>query len=138
MIAPLNTEIRAARAGRVVKINESNTVQCDPGDGCPPNNVFIRHQDGSIGEYVHMPKDSVLPEVGDIVQRGELLAVVGVVGQSTGPHLHFATRTQPKPGGVTFLAKFEALVYPLTDPETALTCYVPQEGDTLRSNNVPK
>lgn len=137
MIAPLNTPIRAARAGRVVKLDESHAVQCNPGDGCPPNNIFIRHQDGSIGEYVHMPMNSVLPDVGDAVQRGELLAVVGVVGPSTGPHLHFATRTQPKPGGVTFLAKFEVLVWFVVNPELSLPCYVPIEGDPLRSNNIP-
>jgi len=135
MIAPLDTPIIAARAGRVVKLTESNSVQCDPGDGCSPNNVFIQHQDGSIGEYVHMPQNSVLPEVGDLVRRGEQVAVVGVVGPSSGPHLHFATRTAPKPGGTTFLAKFEAFV--LNFPQFALTaCYVPQEGAVLGSNNV--
>jgi hypothetical protein len=59
---------------------------------------------------------------------------VGLVGPTTGPHLHFATRTQPKPGGQTFLAKFEAFV--ITFPQVDLmTCYVPQEGALLGSNN---
>ncbi len=78
--------------------------------------------------------NSVIPEVDDLVKRGEQLAVVGLVGPTTGPHLHFATRTAPKPGGVTFLARFEA-VNPFA-PSLLLKCYVPQEGDFLRSNNV--
>ena len=91
MLAPLGTPILAARAGRVVQIEESLTVQCAPGQ-CNPNNIFVMHQDGSIGEYAHMPMNSVIPQVGDLVKRGEQLAVIGVVGPTTGPHLHFATR----------------------------------------------
>ena len=86
-----------------------------------------------------MPLDGVIPEVGDLVKRGEHLAGVGVVGVSSGPHLHFATRTQPKPGGTTFLARFEALVWIPLDlgPEILNYCYVPAELDILRSNNKP-
>ncbi len=54
MVAPLQTPILAARAGRVVKIEESLTAQCAPAQ-CNPNNIFVMHQDGSIGEYAHMP-----------------------------------------------------------------------------------
>jgi len=134
MIAALGNPILAARAGRVVQIQESLGDLCGIGGGCNPNNVFIRHQDGSIGEYAHMPLFSVLPEVGDLVLRGEQIAVVGLVGPTTGPHLHFATRTEPKPGGTTFLAKFEALVF--DGSQLQLTgCYVPQQGATLVSNN---
>ena len=81
-----------------------------------------------------MPLNSVIPEVDDLVLRGEAIAVVGMVGPTTGPHLHFATRTQPKPGGTTFLARFEAFV-PLENPTAVMTCYVPQEGALLFSNN---
>lgn len=137
MLAPILTPVLAARAGRVVQLDESHTVQCFPPAKCDPNNLFVKHQDGSIGEYVHMFQNGVIPEVGDLVKRGEHITDVGLVGPTSGPHLHFATRTAPKPGGVTFLAKFEAVLPVPTTPQFLLTCYVPQQGDLLRSNNVP-
>lgn len=55
-----------------------------------PNAVFIKHDDGTIGWYLHLKKDSVTPKkVGDRVAQGEYLGVVGSSGISSGPHLHF-------------------------------------------------
>lgn len=74
-------EIYAALGGEVIKSKYSS----DYG-----NFVTINHGDGLISIYAHCSKRLV--EVGDKVERGDLIALVGSTGQSTGPHLHFEVR----------------------------------------------
>ncbi|MDJ0869131.1 MAG: peptidoglycan DD-metalloendopeptidase family protein [Myxococcota bacterium] len=148
MGAPLGQTIRAARAGRVVWVKEDETQQCGctgcPGSpACPvtANQVFVRHQDGTFGQYVHPPQNGIDPELNDVVKRGQQLAVVGVTGNTTGPHLHFAEKFVLTLNGSTSLALFEAL-NPF-DTSQVLTCYEPPNIETgsgvpLRSNNAPQ
>jgi murein DD-endopeptidase MepM/ murein hydrolase activator NlpD len=49
--------------------------------------VYILHQNGDVTVYGHMEK--ILVGVGDYVQAGDTIALLGQRGQSTGPHLHF-------------------------------------------------
>lgn len=74
-------EIYAALGGEVIKSKYSS----DYG-----NFVTINHGDGLISIYAHCSKRLV--EVGDKVEKGDLIALVGSTGQSTGPHLHFEVR----------------------------------------------
>ena len=167
-----DNDIRAVRAGRVIAVEESLSIQkwysegapadpnddvnnCQmcldaatpasnccashgntcwtPGQSGAANYVLIRHQDGTIGQYVHMRKDTIVAEVGDLVQRGAPIGVVGVVGNTSGPHLHWAERILADQC-CTHLALFEA-VNP-NDPTQLLECYEPMPGDQLRSNNL--
>jgi len=53
------------------------------------NAVYIVHTDGSVAWYGHMKKDSLTAKtVGQSVQAGEYLGIMGSSGRSTGPHLH--------------------------------------------------
>lgn len=51
------------------------------------NLVEINHGNGLVTRYAHNSK--VLVRVGETVQKGQLVSLIGSTGHSTGPHLHF-------------------------------------------------
>jgi murein DD-endopeptidase MepM/ murein hydrolase activator NlpD len=57
--------------------------------------VEINHGNGYVTRYAHNQK--VLVSVGDTVQKGQPIALIGSTGRSTGPHLHFEVLKQGRP-----------------------------------------
>lgn len=53
------------------------------------NYVALRHPNDFYSYYGHLKKGSVLVQVGDTVQAGQPLGLVGSSGYSSDPHLHF-------------------------------------------------
>ena len=49
--------------------------------------IEVSHGNGLVTRYAHNQK--TLVSVGETVQRGQAVAVVGSTGRSTGPHVHF-------------------------------------------------
>jgi murein DD-endopeptidase MepM/ murein hydrolase activator NlpD len=49
--------------------------------------VEVSHGDGLSTRYAHNQRNVV--EVGDLVRRGDVIALMGSSGRSTGPHVHF-------------------------------------------------
>lgn len=76
--APTGTPVRAAATGIVSFVG---TVR---GYG---NFVKVFHMPGLSTAYGH--NDEVLVRVGQLVRRGETIALVGETGRTTGPNLHF-------------------------------------------------
>jgi len=76
--APLGTPVVAARAGVVV------AAHFDGGYG---NKVVIDHGGGMQSLYAHNQVNTVA--VGDVVGKGDVVALLGSTGHSTGPHVHF-------------------------------------------------
>ena len=80
-IADVHTPIVAA-AGGIVTIAEYHHQY--------GNLIELDHGNSFTTRYAHASK--LLVKVGDVVQRGNMIARVGTTGRVTGPHLHFEVR----------------------------------------------
>jgi murein DD-endopeptidase MepM/ murein hydrolase activator NlpD len=54
------------------------------------NVVYLNHGDGVVTGYFHLTEATVA--VGDTVERGQQIGIVGATGRVTGPHLHWSAR----------------------------------------------
>lgn len=81
MAAPGGTNILAAYDGTVVSASYT---------GAMGNYVMIDHGGGLYTIYMHASK--LLVSQGQDVKRGDVIALVGTTGRSTGNHLHFSVR----------------------------------------------
>ena len=100
---PVGTPIIAARAGVVVKIENSQN-----GRGTDPSGNFVRvlHDDGTMGVYLHLKQGSVSVREGQRVAVGSPLALSGNTGNSSGPHLHFVVQRNTGGGLVSIPYQF--------------------------------
>lgn len=57
--------------------------------------VTLEHRNGYVTKYAH--NSVLLVKKGDYVQKGQILALVGSTGHSTGNHLHFEIRCEDIP-----------------------------------------
>ena len=86
LIAPQGTPVLAAAGGVV------SAVEFQPEYG---NIVDVDHENGLTSRYAHLSKSIV--KVGDVVMKGQNIALVGSTGRVTGPHLHFEVREKGIP-----------------------------------------
>jgi len=59
------------------------------------NLIEVDHGNGLQTRYGHLSRIDV--QAGDMIQRGQLVGLLGSTGRSTGPHLHFEVRLNDKP-----------------------------------------
>ena len=78
---PIGSPIHAAANGRVTFVGMKN------GYG---RVVEISHGNGMLTRYAHM--SAWRAHVGEQVQAGDVIGLIGSSGRSTGPHLHFEVR----------------------------------------------
>lgn len=75
---PSNTKAVAVKDGIITEVRQS-----------PTWGVLVKYQtsDNEIIQYSHL--NQVLLKVGEKVKQGEVIALTGNTGISTGPHLHY-------------------------------------------------
>lgn len=75
-----NRDIYAIQSGTV-------TVAASGWNYGAGNNVRINHGNGYVSQYMHLAKINV--SVGEHVEKGQLIGIMGCTGSCTGTHLHF-------------------------------------------------
>ncbi|MBL4669207.1 MAG: M23 family metallopeptidase [Flavobacteriales bacterium] len=87
---PEGTLICAAREGLVIFVkDDSNKRGKTIKYQAFGNYITIYHKDGSLANYFHLQKKGSKVKVGDKVSAGQVIALSGNTGWSSGPHLHF-------------------------------------------------
>ncbi|MEN8189393.1 MAG: M23 family metallopeptidase [Thermodesulfobacteriota bacterium] len=88
------TPVIATADGKVVRANNNGSFG---------RYVKINHGNGYTTAFAHLKEFKV--KKGDRVKRGQVIALVGSSGRSTGPHLHYEIRRYKKPvSPVQFMA----------------------------------
>jgi murein DD-endopeptidase MepM/ murein hydrolase activator NlpD len=95
----VGVEVRAAAAGVVDALRDGMAdTSVDEigraaigGRECG-NGIRIAHGDGWTTWYCHLRRGSLMVEQGDAVEAGQALALVGLSGDTSFPHLHFDVR----------------------------------------------
>ena len=98
---PVATPVVAARPGLVVAINaraQGSGTSPEFLDDRRANFVIVEHDDGTLGEYMHLSPSGVEVNPGQRVKRGQELALSGNTGFSSTPHLHFQVMTAADDG----------------------------------------
>lgn len=86
-------EVLAPLDGTVVSV-ENNLEDNTPGvttntEQLLGNHVIIQHKNNEYSVIAHLQKGSVTVNVGDTVNTGDVLGLVGNSGNSSEPHIHF-------------------------------------------------
>lgn len=74
---PVGTQVLAIASGKVVRTRY---------DQFAGNYITIQHGNGIVSRYMHLLKTNV--KRGDFVNAGDVIALSGNTGRTTGPHLH--------------------------------------------------
>jgi len=85
----------AAREGTPVYATAGGIVEFADWDENFGNHLIIDHIDGYKTHFGH--NRALLVSVGDVVRRGELVALSGNTGRSSAPHLHYEIRHHGEP-----------------------------------------
>jgi murein DD-endopeptidase MepM/ murein hydrolase activator NlpD len=80
----------ANRLGTPIAVTADGTVTFAGWGGLYGNMVIVEHGYGWSTVYAHCSK--LLVGLGDRVKRGEVVALMGSTGKSTGPHVHYEVR----------------------------------------------
>ncbi len=86
LAAPVGTPIKAAADGVVTFAGAK---------GFWGKMVIINHGHGMVTQYAHVHK--FMKKTGESVKRGDVIALVGNTGRSTGPHVHYEVHLNGAP-----------------------------------------
>lgn len=98
---PVATPVLAARPGVVVAANagaHSSGTTPEFLEYKRTNFVLLLHDDGTLGEYMHLSPSGIEVAPGQRIERGQSIALSGNTGFSSTPHLHFQVMTAADDG----------------------------------------
>lgn len=129
----------AARAGKVTMVRDnSNSGGCSAFYATSTNYIVIDHGDGTSGAYLHLAYDSAQVAPGQIVERGQPIAISGETGVTCGadnggpgPHLHFQVQRTEE-------GRYFTQSLPVAFDDVSKNNGVPKEGQSLVSGNFGK
>jgi len=112
---PVATPVLAARPGLVVAAYaaaaSAGTTQ-EFLEYRRTNFVLLMHDDGTLGEYMHLSPSGIEVAPGQRVARGQSIALSGNTGFSSTPHLHFQIMTAADDGMTARSFPFRMAVAP--------------------------
>ncbi len=85
----------AAKEGTEVRVTADGMVMLAGWDDVYGNLIAVDHGGGYVTYYGHNSK--ILVNLGDIVKRGDVIALSGNSGRSSAPHLHYEIRKDSLP-----------------------------------------
>ena len=82
--------VYAALGGTVFFVEDGHFDRETGWSGSPANFVALDHGNGWASYYYHFQQDTITVQLGDVVEQGDVLGLVGSSGNSTDAHLHFS------------------------------------------------
>lgn len=108
---PFGTPVLSMDGGKVLSL-----YQPEGGGGCDRkkylgkgHSVRVLHDDGTVAQYLHV---DIKVKVGDVIQKGQTIALTANNGIVCSPHLHFMvfkSKYDMKPSGETIPLRFTGL-----------------------------
>lgn len=146
---PRFTQGWAPRGGLVEFVEEKLTANSNPKDveyfkklsnGLinlfePANELVVRHQDETVAQYFHMIPGGVLPNKGDLVERGDPVIIVGNTGNSSGPHLHYHVMDRLRKGTIQIRFQVRLALGEVSVPD--VPCVIPDKNVWRSTNSKP-
>ena len=93
-------DIAASEGSPVFAAQKGEVIYNDSGIRGYGNIVMLKHTEGFITVYAHNKENLV--KVGEIVEKGGVIATMGGTGNASGPHLHFEIRKDRNPRNPLF------------------------------------
>ena len=94
----MGEDIKCALDGKVIELDTVGTATSYG------KYIKVEHENGVITLYGHCSK--IINRVGDSVKKGQVIALVGSTGNSTGPHLPFEVRVNGQKLDPSLVADF--------------------------------
>ncbi len=107
----IGTPIHAAREGIVIDIKEDSKEGGLKDEHLSQgNHVLIQHDDNTYAGYWHLEYNGALVEIGDTIEKGQLIGRSGNTGYSAFPHLHFWVYKMEDGNKITIPTRFNTTV----------------------------
>jgi len=74
------------------------------------NSIVLKHSDYLYSQVSHLKSGTLVVKIGDIIQKGQVIALAGNSGRSPYPHLHFQFQVTPFIGSPTLNYPFAHVI----------------------------